>query len=66
MITNPATSTYTIPAASTNRLYNLLWTTDLTQSFTTNALGRGAPTALLPFPTNTSWFGGLEVTVPTP
>ena len=64
VITNPTNNTYTIPAASTNRLYNLLWTTDLTQSFTTNTLGRGAPTALLPFPTNTSWFGGLQVTIP--
>jgi hypothetical protein len=66
VITNPATSPYPLPPAPPHRPYNPPRPPDLTQSFTTNALGRGAPTALLPFPTNTTWFGGLEVTVPTP
>ena len=64
VITNAASGTFTIPAASPNRLYNLLWTTDLTQSFTTNELGRGNPVHTIPFPITGSWYGGLEVTIP--
>ncbi len=64
VITNAASGTFTIPAASPNRLYNLLWTTDLTQSFTTNELGRGNPGHTIPFPITGSWYGGLEVTIP--
>ena len=64
VITNAASGTFTIPAASPNRLYNLLWTTDLTQSFTTNDLGLGNPSQTIRFPTTGSWYGGLEVTIP--
>jgi hypothetical protein len=65
VITNAA-SCFTIDPASTNRLYHLLWTTDLTKPYTTNDLGRGVPNKTFDFPTNTSWFGGLQVTVPNP
>ena len=61
VLTNDA---FTIDPASTNRLYHLLWTTDLTKPYVTNTLGRSSPTTTHPFPTNTSWFGGIKVTIP--
>jgi hypothetical protein len=66
VVTNPASSTFTIDPASPNRLYDLLWTGDMTQPFTTNELGKGVPSAPYPFPTISNWFGRIRVTVPTP
>ena len=66
VVTNPASSTFTIDPASTNRLYELLWTDDMTQPFTPKELGAGDPSISYPFPTNSTWFGRIRVTVPTP
>ena len=64
----PATdgTAYTIPAASSNRYYQLLYTTDLLGATATNNLGPGTTNAL-PAPVNGSlWFGTLRVFLSNP
>ncbi len=65
-IADPAAGTFTIPAASANRIYYLLWTTDLTQDMTEQSLGAGDPSAAIPFPATGDWYGGLKVTLEEP
>lgn len=64
-IADPSTGTFTIPAASPNRTYTLLWTTNLaTGDYQQQDLGPGAPSTSIPFPTPADWYGGLQVTLP--
>ena len=64
-IADPSAGTFTIPAASTNRAYTLLWTTNLaTGDYQQQDLGLGAPSTSIPFPTPADWYGGLSVTLP--
>ena len=64
-IPDPADGTFTIPSASSNRHYYLLYTTDLSlRAYSTNDLETPSPTTPIPFPTNSSWYGGLRVTLP--
>ena len=64
VITNAATGTFTIPAASENRQYQLVYSTNLLHGFATNDLGRGDPDTPVPFPSPSDWFGRLRVFVP--
>ncbi len=62
-IADPSAGTFTIPAASTNRAYTLLWTTNLaTGPYEQQPLA--APSTPIPFPTSAEWYGGLQVTLP--
>ncbi|MBR3584133.1 MAG: S8 family serine peptidase [Kiritimatiellae bacterium] len=65
-IADPSAGTFTIPAASPNRTYTLLWTTNLaTGDYQQQDLGPGAPSTSIPFPTPADWYGGLQVTLPS-
>ena len=65
-IADPSAGTFTIPAASPNRTYTLLWTTNLaTGDYQQQDLGAGAPSTSIPFPTPADWYGGLQVTLPS-
>lgn len=65
-IADPSAGTFTIPAASPNRTYTLLWTTNLaTGDYQQQDLGPGAPSSSIPFPTPADWYGGLEVALPS-
>ena len=67
--TEPSASTtnFTISPVSTNRWYQLLYTTDLTvplESYTPTNLGKGATSGT--FPVDGDWYGGLRVTPTAP
>ncbi len=65
-IADPSAGTFTIPAASPNRTYTFLWTTNLaTGDYQQQDLGAGAPSAPIAFPTPGDWYGGLEVALPS-
>lgn len=56
---DPASGTFTIPAASANRTYTLVWTTDLSadeDEWTEQSLGAGDPSAKISIPTNAATF----------
>ena len=66
---DPASGTFTIPAASHNRIYTLIWTTDLStdkDQWTETPLGTGNPDAIIPIPDTTakSFFARIRVELP--
>ena len=66
VVTDVSSGQFTILNYSTNRYYQLLYTTDLSlplESYTATNLGKGATSGT--FPVDGDWFGGLRVT-PTP
>jgi len=67
---DPASGTFTIPAASANRTYTLVWTTDLSadeDEWTEQSLGAGDPDAVLPIPTNAAtFFSRVRAELPAP
>ena len=65
-IADPSAGTFTIPAASPNRTYTLLWTTNLaTGDYQQQDLGPGAPAPSSPVPPPADGYGGLQVTLPS-
>jgi hypothetical protein len=66
---DPASGAFTIPAASANRIYTLVWTTDLSadrDEWTETPLGTGDPDAMIPLPDTTakSFFALISVELP--
>ena len=66
---DPASGAFTIPAASANRIYTLVWTTDLSadrDEWTETPLGTGDPDAMIPLPDTTakSFFALIRVELP--
>ena len=66
---DPASGTFTIPAASANRIYTLIWTTDLStdkDKWMETPLGTGNPDAKIPIPDATakSIFARIRVELP--
>ena len=67
---DPASGTLTIPAASPNRIYTLIWTTDLStdkDKWKEVSLGSGDPDAKIPIPDTTakSFFARVRVELPS-
>ena len=65
VITNAAKGTFTIDPASPNRYYQLLYTTNLLDSFVTTNIGWGS-TAPVGFPVTGDWYGRLKVLLEAP
>ena len=64
-VTDPATGRFTVTPVSTDRWYQLLYTTNLAQAFTnTTPLGWGATNT--PFPVEGDWYGGIRVLLDAP
>ena len=53
-------STFTIPAASPNRYYQFIYSTNLSSSFQTNYLGEGT-TDPISAPDSSDWYGSIRV-----
>ena len=66
LVPNPTTgSTFTVPAASENRYYQLIYSTDLTGDFAITNLGWGATGASgISFPAD--WYGSIRVLLDEP
>ena len=67
---DPASGTLTIPTASPNRIYTLIWTTDLStdkDKWKEVSLGSGNPDAKIPIPDTTakSFFARVRVELPS-
>ncbi len=64
-VTDPTTDHFSVSHASSNRWYQLLYTTNLAQDFTlTNDIGWGATNTV--FPVEGDWYGGIRVLLDAP
>ena len=64
-VTDPTTDHFSVSHASSNRWYQLLYTTNLAQDFTiTNDIGWGATNTI--FPVEGDWYGGIRVLLEEP
>jgi len=68
VLPDPPADYFLVPAASTNRAYQLLWTTNLLQpeATVTNDLPDLTPTNPVSFPSVPSFFGRVRVSLPDP
>ena len=58
------TDTFSVENASSNRWYQLVYSTNLLSGFVTNNLGPGSSPMTVLSPTLSNWFGRLRVTLP--
>jgi hypothetical protein len=64
-VTDPTSNHFSVSHASSNRWYQLLYTTNLAQDFTlTNDIGWGATNTI--FPVEGDWYGGIRVLLEGP